>query len=138
MVLRVDPQTNLVDKSIEGRGGADDAGGGERVRFGVLGGKEGKVDRIDPKTNKVTKSIELGAPAGGGAMAFGEGSLWVSMPGFPVTRIDPQGGEGSATVLRRGRRISADYAELVMAGGHGGGQADAPRHTPYCRHSGGK
>jgi hypothetical protein len=23
-------------------------------------------------------------------MAFGEGSLWVSMPGFPITRIDPQ------------------------------------------------
>jgi hypothetical protein len=24
-------------------------------------------------------------------MAFGEGSLWVSMPGFPITRIDPVG-----------------------------------------------
>ena len=51
--------------------------------------KDGKIDRIDPKTNKVTKTIELGAPATAGAISIGEGSLWVSMTGFPITRIDP-------------------------------------------------
>ena len=47
------------------------------------------MDRIDPKTNKVSKSIELKVPGAEGAIAFGEGSIWVSMPGFPLTRIDP-------------------------------------------------
>ena len=67
----------------------------------VLCEKEGKVERIDPKTNKVTKTIELGAPAGGGAMAFGEGSLWVSMPGFPITRIDPRGRKWCSSFTER-------------------------------------
>src|SRR5262249_22962041 len=72
----------------------------------VLCEKDGKVDRIDPKTYKVIKTIELGAAATGGTMSIGEGSLWVSMPGFPLTRIDAAGervvqqfwGEGSGTV----------------------------------------
>ena len=89
LVLRVNPQTNLVDKSIEVAAAPMAVVAGESSIW-VLGGKDGKVDRIDPKTNKVTKTIELGAPAAGGAMAFGEGSLWVSMPGFPITRIDPE------------------------------------------------
>jgi virginiamycin B lyase len=88
-VLRVDPQTNLVDKSIEVSTGPIALAIGEGSVW-VLCEKEGKVERIDPKTNKATKSIELGAPAGGGAIAFGEGSLWISMPGFPLTRIDTQ------------------------------------------------
>ena len=73
----------------------------------MLCAKEGKLERIDPKTNKVAKTIELGAPAGGGAIAFGEGSVWISMPGFPITRVDPQAekvvqqfyGEGSGFPL---------------------------------------
>ncbi len=119
MVLRVDPQTNLVDKSIEVAAAPTALVAGESSIW-VLGGKDGKVDRIDPKTNKVTKTIELGAPAGGGAMAFGEGSLWVSMPGFPVTRIDPQGekvvqqfyGEGGGFLLTTANSLwVADTAE---------------------------
>jgi streptogramin lyase len=105
-VLRIDPQTNLVDKSIEVSAGPTALSFGESSVW-VLCGKDGKIDRIDPKTNKVTKTIELGAPAAGGAMAFGEGSLWVSMAGFPITRIDPQGekvmqqfyGEGGGYLL---------------------------------------
>jgi streptogramin lyase len=54
----------------------------------VLGLKEGKIDRIDPKTNKVTKTIELETPAEAGSLAFGEGALWASVPGFPLMRID--------------------------------------------------
>lgn len=86
-LFRVNPATNLVEQRIEvsAHPGA--------IAFGddsiwVLGLKEGKVDRIDPKTNKVVTTIELKAGASTGAMAFGEGNLWVSMPGFPVTRID--------------------------------------------------
>ena len=43
---------------------------------------------IDPKTNKVTKTIELNVPNAGGSIAYGEGWLWVSQTGFPITRID--------------------------------------------------
>ena len=87
-VLRVDPATNLLDKSIEVAAMPSALVIGETSVW-VLCEKEGKVARIDPKTNKVTKTIELGAPAVGGSLAVGEGSVWVSMPGFPITRIDP-------------------------------------------------
>ena len=87
-VLRVDPATNLVEKSIEVSARPVGLAIGETSVW-VLCDKDGKIDRIDPKTNKVTKTIELGAPATGGTMSIGEGSVWVSMPGFPVTRVDP-------------------------------------------------
>jgi virginiamycin B lyase len=48
------------------------------------------VERIDPKTNKVIKTIELSVPHAGGNIAFGEGYVWVTQTGFPLTRIDPQ------------------------------------------------
>src|SRR4029079_11753565 len=88
--LPVDPQPKLVDNSIDVPPHPEALAIGESSVW-VLCAKEGKIDRIDPKTNKVSKTIDLGAPASGGAMAFGEGSLWVSMPGFPITRIDPVG-----------------------------------------------
>ena len=87
-VLRVDPVTNLLDKTIEVSAMPTALVIGETSVW-VLCEKEGKVARIDPKTNKVTKTIELGVPAVGGSLAVGEGSVWVSMPGFPITRIDP-------------------------------------------------
>jgi virginiamycin B lyase len=87
-ILRVDPATNLVDKSIEVAPMPTALAIGETSVW-VLCEKEGKVARIDPKTNKVTKTIDLGAAAAGGSLAVGEGSVWVSMPGFPITRIDP-------------------------------------------------
>jgi len=85
-VLRIDPATNLVDKRVEvsGQPVAITAGEGS---IWVLTSKEGKVAQIDPKTNKVTATIELAIPNAKGSMAFGEGSVWVSIPGFPVTRI---------------------------------------------------
>ena len=86
-VLRVDPATNLVDKTIE----VSERPVGLTIGEGsvwVLCQKDGKIDRIDPKTNKVTKMIELGAPATAGTISIGEGSLWVSMANFPLTRID--------------------------------------------------
>jgi streptogramin lyase len=86
-VIRVDPATNLVDKTIEVADRPIALAIGETSVW-VLCEKDGKIDRIDPKTNKVTKTIELGAPATSGSISIGEGSLWVSMAGFPLTRID--------------------------------------------------
>ena len=87
-VLRVDPATNLVDKSIEVSSLPEAIAIGEGSVW-VLCAKDGKLERIDPKTNKVSKTIDLGAPASGGALAIGENFVLVSMPGFPIARIDP-------------------------------------------------
>ena len=86
-ILRINPSTNLVDKRIEVSAGA------RAVAFGagsvwVLCEKDGKIDRIDPKTNKVIKTIELNVPNAAGDIAFGDGFLWVTQNGFPLTRID--------------------------------------------------
>jgi virginiamycin B lyase len=88
-LLRINPLTNLVEKRIEVSAGA------RAIAFGatsvwVLCEKEGKVDRIDPKTNKVIKTIDLAVPNAGGGLAFGDGFVWVTQAGFPLTRIDPQ------------------------------------------------
>jgi virginiamycin B lyase len=88
-ILRINPATNLVDKRIEVSAGP------RAVAFGansvwVLCEKEGKVERIDPKTNKVVKTIDLAVPNAAGNLAFGDGFLWVTQIGFPLTRIDPE------------------------------------------------
>lgn len=87
-ILRIDPRTNLVDKRIEVAAQPVALAAGESSIW-VLCRKEGKVARIDPKTNKVSATIELGIPNASGMLAFGEGSLWASVPGFPVMRITP-------------------------------------------------
>jgi YVTN family beta-propeller protein len=54
----------------------------------VLGQRDGAVSRIDPKTNVVTATIPLNVPGEGGCIAAGGGSVWVTMPDTPVTRVD--------------------------------------------------
>jgi hypothetical protein len=56
----------------------------------VLCLKDGKVERIDPKTNKISKTISLETPGSSqGDIAVGGGWIWVTLDGFPLTRIDP-------------------------------------------------
>jgi virginiamycin B lyase len=90
-VLRINPQTNLVEKRIEVSSGPRALALGENSVW-VLCETDGKVDRIDPKTNKVTKTIDLLVPSlvprPGGGIAVGQGSVWVTLDGFPLTRID--------------------------------------------------
>jgi virginiamycin B lyase len=87
-VVRVNPSTNLVDKRIEVSAQPTSLALGENSVW-VYCQKEGRIDRIDPKTNKVTKSIELGVPGVEGSIAIGAGSVWASLAGYPLTRIDP-------------------------------------------------
>ena len=89
-VLRINAATNLVEKQIEVSADPQSIAAGENSIW-VLCRKEGKVERIDPKTNKVSKTIDLSVPNADGALAFGEGSLWATMTGFPLTRIEVQG-----------------------------------------------
>jgi streptogramin lyase len=89
-VLRVNPATTLIEKRIEVSTQPAALALGE-ASIWVLCLKDGKIERIDPKTNKVTKTIETGVTgAATGGLAFGAGSLWVTLPGFPLTRIDPK------------------------------------------------
>jgi YVTN family beta-propeller protein len=87
-VSRIDPHTNLIVETIKV---------GKAPRFiatgegGVwtLNQGDGSVSRIDPKTNKVVATVEVGVPGGGGDIAAGEGSVWVTSFDFPLSRIDP-------------------------------------------------
>jgi virginiamycin B lyase len=93
-IIRINPQTNLVTARIEvtpepvslAFGGAAAA----ENSIWVLSRKEGKVARIDPKTNKVIATIDLGFTNADGNLAFGDGFVWVTAPGFPITKISTQ------------------------------------------------
>lgn len=50
---------------------------------------DGSVSRIDPATNKVVATIEVGVPGPGGDIAVGEGAVWVTAIGKPLSKIDP-------------------------------------------------
>jgi virginiamycin B lyase len=50
---------------------------------------DGSVSRVDPATNKVAATIEVGVPGGGGDIAVGEGAVWVTANGKPLSKIDP-------------------------------------------------
>ena len=88
LVSRVNPDTNLVTDTIPV---------GKAPRFLAIGEGavwtlnqgDGSVTRIDFKTNKVVATIEVGVPGEGGDIAAGEGSVWVTSFGFPISRIDP-------------------------------------------------
>jgi len=88
-IARINPMTNLVEKWIAVSAEPIAIAASENSIW-VLCRKDGKVDRVDPKTNKVAKTIDLGVPGADGAIAGGEGSVWVTLAGFPLTRISPQ------------------------------------------------
>jgi streptogramin lyase len=87
-LYRVNPETNVVEKHIELSARPTAIAFGENSIW-ALCLKEGKVDRIDPKTNKISKTIDLEIPdSTRGGIAVGAGSVWVTLDGFPLTRID--------------------------------------------------
>ena len=86
-ILKINPVTNLIEKRIDVGAKPLGLASGQGAIW-VLCGKEGKIDRIDPKTDKVTKTLDLGTPDVNGGMVYGEGYLWVTATGFPLTRVD--------------------------------------------------
>ena len=88
LVTRVDPHTNLIVETIAvGKTPRFIAAGGGAVW--ALNQGDGSVSRIDPATNKGVATIEVGVPGGGGDIAVGEGSVWVTAFEYPLSRIDP-------------------------------------------------
>ena len=55
----------------------------------VLNQQDGSVARIDPASNRVLATIAVGVPGEGGDIATGEGAVWVTANGKPLSRIDP-------------------------------------------------
>lgn len=86
-LVRLSPAKHTVEKRIEVSASPHAIAFGDGSIW-VLCEKEGKIDRVDPKTNKVIKTIDLATPGLTGELAYGENFLWVSQPGFPLTRIE--------------------------------------------------
>jgi virginiamycin B lyase len=87
-VTRVHAETNVVEETIKvGRRPLSVAIGEGSVW--TMNGGDGTVSRIDAKTNKVIETINSGVIATSGTIVIGEGSVWLSAPGIPLTRIDP-------------------------------------------------
>ncbi len=87
-VTRVNAETNVVEEEIKvGRRPVSVAVGEGSVW--TMNGGDGTVSRIDPKTNKVIETIKSGVAGASGAIVVGEGSVWLSASGTPLTRIDP-------------------------------------------------
>ncbi len=89
LLTRVDPRTNDVVGTVKV---------GPSPRFLAIGEGsvwtlnqgDGSISRVDLATNTVVATIEAGIPGGGGEIAVGEGSVWATSFGYPITRIDPR------------------------------------------------
>ncbi|MEI6246406.1 MAG: hypothetical protein WCQ64_15350, partial [Acidobacteriota bacterium] len=87
LLTRVNPKTNAVDATIPI---------GPKPRFLAVGEGsvwtlnqgDGSISRVDMKSNTLVATIEAGLPGGGGEIAVGDGSVWVTLMEFPLTRID--------------------------------------------------
>jgi DNA-binding beta-propeller fold protein YncE len=55
----------------------------------VLNQGDGSVSRVDASTGKLLATIPAGIPGLGGEIAFGGGSVWATVFGYPITRIEP-------------------------------------------------
>lgn len=56
----------------------------------VLNQGDGTIARVDAKSGKLLATIAAGIPGLGGEIAYGGGSVWATVFGFPITRIDPK------------------------------------------------
>jgi streptogramin lyase len=69
---------------------------GPKPRFLTAGGGfvwtlnqgDGTISKIDEKNEKVTETVGAGIPGTGGDIDFGADSVWTSVFGVPLTRID--------------------------------------------------
>jgi virginiamycin B lyase len=106
LLTRINAQTNVIVDTVKvgPRPGPVVIGEGG---VWTLNRGDGSVTRVDPKTNKAVTTIAVGAGFANGALAVGEGSVWLSAPGVPIVRIDPRNnrvvqrfvGEGGGAIL---------------------------------------
>ena len=87
--VRVDPKTNSVVATIAVGPEPRFLSVGEGSVW-TLNQGDGSVSRISADTNKVAATIAVGIPGKGGDISAGEGSVWATTMGLPVSRIDPK------------------------------------------------
>jgi virginiamycin B lyase len=88
LLSRVDPATNkLVSATSVGRSPRFLTVGAGSVW--TLNQGDGTISRVDTRSGKLSAVIEAGLSGTGGEIAYGEGSVWATVSGFPITRIDP-------------------------------------------------
>jgi virginiamycin B lyase len=88
LLARVDPATNkLVSTTSVGRSPRFLTVGAGSVW--TLNQGDGTISRVNTRTGRLSAAIEAGLSGSGGEIAFGEGSVWATLLGFPITRIDP-------------------------------------------------
>jgi virginiamycin B lyase len=88
LLTRVDAATNTVVSTTDV---------GKAPRFLTVGAGsvwtlnqgDGTISRVDATSGKAVATIQAGLSGHGGEIAYGEGSLWVTLSGFPITKIDP-------------------------------------------------
>jgi virginiamycin B lyase len=87
LLTRIDAPTNVVLETIKvgPRPGPLVLGEGS---VWTLNRGDGSVSRVDIKSNKVVHTIKLDESLANGAIAVGEGAVWLSAPGVPLARID--------------------------------------------------
>lgn len=118
-VTQVDPRTNIVVATIPVDKGPRFIAGGEGGVWALCQGT-GTVAHIDAETGALVGHIDTKTPGGGGDIAVGEGYVWVTTFGRPVTRIDPKYGK----VLEQfqgsgfGDAIRAGVGYVWVSGGH--------------------
>ena len=117
VVTRVDPHTNAIIDTIKvgPRPGRVVVGEGA---VWTLNRGDGSVSRIDAKSNKLVTTIAVGQSIADGDIAVGAGSVWISAPGVPITRLDP----GTNRVVQRfsgdgGGAIVVAHGSLWVAAG---------------------
>jgi virginiamycin B lyase len=49
---------------------------------------DGTVSRVDEKSRKVIATIQVGIPGAGGDVGYGADSVWLTVFGVPLTRVD--------------------------------------------------
>lgn len=86
-LVKVDPATNKV---------VGETPVGPKPRFltpgagsvWVLNQGDGTIARVDTKTGEKIATIAAGIPGTGGEINFGGGSVWATVFGYPITRVD--------------------------------------------------
>lgn len=62
----------------------------------VLNQGDGSIARVDAETGKRTALIRAGIAGPGGEIAFGDGAIWATVFGLPITKIDAASNEVTA------------------------------------------
>ena len=102
-VVRINPATNKVVATIPVGLQPRFLTSGEGAVW-TLNQGDGSITRISPQTNHVEATIQVGIPGPGGDISAGEGSVWATSFGFPISRIDPASKQSHPAICGRRRR----------------------------------